>query len=275
MIKALVISTFTLGLSAQVIGYQIPDKGLRHDIDSFYNEKFDYSKFPGRITDVNKSRTIFKVKSENLNIRFFKAGDLVKFKIPKAKVLTKNKCEGYIRGVEQSYFVIYVSNLLKCYESNKILRIGTQVNFESEVLSRRVLEASQYRKTLVARKSDFMKQLNNINNYLWSFEEHKAVKAAEFDKKILELKKLKEQALDQLILSKSDKIRLQKELIGRLDQIDSDLEFYRPTNHELLSDRWNMDYDASPPVSRRPMKMKYDSEDTKRSRWHSSKRDFK
>lgn len=75
-------------------------------------------------------------------------------------------------------------------------------------------------------------------------------------KKILELEKAKEKAMELLLHKKQDQIRLQKELAFRLDELDKDLEFYRIDNNDLLVDRWHLDQDLGLPVGRRPQKIK-------------------
>ena len=124
--------------------------------------------------------------------------------------------------------------------------------FSSRRLKERVGDASQYRVLLLKRKQDFFKQLNSVNHFLWSFDQQRVLTAVDYDKKIILLKKAKENALELLIHKKRDKIRLQKELVFRLDSVEKDLLFYRIDNNELLVDRWHLDHDLGLPVGRRP-----------------------
>ncbi len=227
-----------------------PKEVLKLDPDSFYDTSFDYSKFSGRVTDRDSTSSIVKISSENKNIKFFRAGDLVEFKIQNNK--ESDQCQGYVRSIEENYFVMYVKDLIPCFPKEEYFRRGTVLVMSSSKLSTRVREASVYRGTLINKKKDFMGQLNGINQDVWNFEEKKIQVAAEFDQKIVELEKQKTRALDQILSQKNDQTRLQKELAYRLDTIDKELNFYRVEKEDLFFDRWHLDHDLGYPVYERP-----------------------
>ncbi len=221
--------------------------------DSFLDSDRNYKTFTGRVTDRDLNTNILKVSSENKNIKFFRAGDLVRFKVVK---VGKGLCEGYVRSVEDGYFVIYLKDIYPCFGSKKYFRRGSLLAFNSERLGQRVKDASFYRIVLLKRKKDFFNQLNQVNHFLWSFNQQKVLTAADYDKKILLLKKKKENALELLLHKKQDQIRLQKELAFRLDSVENDLKFYRIDNNEPLVDRWHLDHDLGLPVGRRPQRQR-------------------
>lgn len=223
-------------------------------LDTFYDPTIDYSKFPGRVTDRDISTSILKVTSENANIKFFRIGDLVEFNV--AKLEDKDKCQAYVRSVEKGYFVIFVKDLYPCWKGSEYFRRGTQLIFYSTTLAQRVKDASLYRNILLRRRKDFFRQLNEINHFIWSYDQERLKLASEYDQKIIQLEKAKEQALSLLSVKKRDQIHLQKELIYRLDNLDKDLDFFRVEKSELIADRWFLDHDLGHPVSRRPQKIK-------------------
>ena len=139
-----------------------------------------------------------------------------------------------------------------CFPKEEYFRRGTALIFQSVKLAERVREASVYRASLINKKKDFLGQLNNINQNIWNFEEKKIQIAAEFDKRIAELEKEKIKALDQALSSKTDEIKLQRELGYRLDNIDKELRFYRIERGEPLFDRWHLDQDLGYPVYQKP-----------------------
>lgn len=222
--------------------------------DSFYDDKTDYSKFSARITDRDKSANIIKITSENRNIKFFRAGDEIHFNIASHK--SKSKCVAHVRSVEPRYFVAFVKDLNPCWGSEEYFRRGTVLVIESYRLAERVREASIYRRVLLNRKKSFFGQLNSVNHFVWSYNQQKVKVAAKYDKKIMEVQKRKQTALEELQLDKKDQVYLQKELIFRLDSIDKDLEFYRIESDELAIDRWHMDHDLGIPVGKRPAPIK-------------------
>lgn len=229
---------------------KLPKETLKIDTDSFYDPKFDYAHFSGRVTDRDATTSIVKVSSENRNVKFFRAGDLVEFKIQNNK--DSDYCQGHVRSIEDHYFVMYVKDLFPCFPKEEYFRRGTALIMQSEKLAVRVREASVYRASLLNKKKDFMLQLNGINSDVWNFEEKKIQVAAEFDQRIAEIEKEKTKALDALLAQKNDQVKLQRELAYRLDNIDKELIFYRIEKDELLLDRWHLDKDLGYPVYEKP-----------------------
>lgn len=228
----------------------MPKKTLKIDADSFYDTKADYETFSGRVTDRDATSSIVKISSENKNVKFFRAGDLVEFKVESRK--EGDYCQGYVRSLEPDYFVMYTKDLFPCFPKEEYFRRGTALVMHSEKLAQRVREASVYRASLMDKKKDFMGQLNDINNGIWNFEERKVQLAADFDRRMNEIEKEKTKALDELLSKKNDEIKLQRELAFRLDTIDKELDFYRIEKHELLFDRWHLDKDLGYPVYEKP-----------------------
>lgn len=229
----------------------LPKKTLMIDpTDSFYDPHFDYAHFSGRVTDRDKTANVVKISSENRNVKFFRAGDLIEFKIQSMK--EKEYCQGFVRSIEDHYFVMYVKDLFPCYSNDDYFRRGTVLLMHSDKLGQRVREASVYRASLLNKKKDFMGQLNGINTDIWNFEEQKIQVASDFDRRIAEIEKEKIKALDELLSRRNDQVKLQRELAYRLDNIDKELGFYRVEKEELLIDRWHMDQDLGYPVYERP-----------------------
>ena len=233
----------------------LPDKGVT-DADNNFNidPNVDYTKFRGRVTDRNKKGDVLKVKVENNNIKFFKAGDQVFFRINNQH--SKIPCRASIKAVEDFYFVMSVFDWRYCWDKSKYFPRGMQLNFESQLLSKRVYEASQFRKILILKKEGFLKQLNQVNNFLWNYEQKKMQLAAEYDKKINEVKEQKRLALDNLLQNKQEQILLQTELRKRLDQLDTSMKYYQVERQEYLLDRWDMDKDTRIEMGQRPLELK-------------------
>lgn len=216
--------------------------------DSFFDPHYNYSEFTGRMTDRDKSLTLIKISSENKNIKFFRSGDRVTFHLARHR----KRCIGYIRSVEEHFFVLYVKDISQCWGSSQYFRRGAMLVFKSEQLSVRVQEAGNFRIILLKRRRDYLKQLNGINHFVWSFDQERIKLAGEFDEKMTALKKAKQQAMDLLKKKKEDSIHLQRELSYRLDKLDHDIEYYRIDKDEPKIDRWHLDHDLGKPVEKRP-----------------------
>ncbi len=254
--KIILLSLFSMSFVHANLG--LPNLNNNGFVDkannSVMNPKVDYQSFSGRVTDKDKTGRVLKVKVENNNVKFFKAGDEVSFNINTKD--TDLPCRANVRSVEDFYFIIYVKNFANCYSEDKYFPRGVILNFHSPTLAMRVFEASKYREILLLKKDGFLTQLNNINNYLWGYKQEKIRVAAQYDEKINELKRQKRLAIDGLLKLKQEKILLQSELQSKLNTLDGSLQFYRVERQEYLLDRWNMDHDGITPVSQRPQKLK-------------------
>jgi len=239
---------------AVVLVPNLPNEGVVDpDNRSAIDPNVDYERFSGRVSDKDDSQRVFKVHVENNNTKFFRAGDPVEFKVN----LKDNKdfCRGFVRSVEDFHFTIYVESLSPCYSSKEYFRRGTVLNFYSKVLALRVFEASKYREQLVLRKEDFLKQLNGINHFLWTFDQQKVKTAADYDEQINKLQREKRRALDDMITLKQERLVLQNELMKKLNELDESLLFYRVERQELMTDRWQLDHDQGLPVGHRPQEI--------------------
>jgi len=234
--------------------YQEEMEKEKKELDSFFDQKMDYSRFTGRVTDRDEGGDILKVSSEMKNIKFFRTGDELKFKIAARE---SRSCLASVRAIEDGYIIIWVKDLSSCWSSQDYFRRGTLLVFESNQLQDRVRDAALYRLVLLKRKKDFFMQLNNINHFLWSFEQQKLKTAGEYDQRVLMVQKEKEKAMEDLVSRKQDSLKLQKELSYQLDQLDRDLEYYRIDKDEPKIDRWHLDHDLGLPTSRRPTPPRY------------------
>lgn len=228
-------------------------RGVYEGVDSFYDETIDYANFSGRVTDRDDTANVFKISTENSNAKFFRIGDPLTFRVSNFE--KREPCKANVRNVEDGYFVVFVSDISPCFDQ-EYFRRGNVLLFNAPVLAQRVKDASLYRVVLLRRKRDFFKQLNDINHFVWTYDQQKVLVASEYDQQIIELNKKKQEALDSLITKKEDQLRLQRELMRRLDTLDSDLEHYRIGNEELHVDRWHLDHDLGHPVDHRPQELK-------------------
>ncbi|MGB0455118.1 MAG: hypothetical protein ACPGJV_15520 [Bacteriovoracaceae bacterium] len=205
------------------------------------------------MSDKDPTGTILKVSSENKNIKFFRAGDQVQFSV---QTKPDDKCKGHVRSIEEGYFVIYVADIQNCWKEHSYFRRGTLLIFDSPQLEARIKQGSSFRHLLVKRRKDLFGQLNDVNHFLWTYDQQKVLLAAEYDKKILGIQKRKQREIEDLISKKRDFQKLQRELIKKVEELKRDLDRYRVEKNELYVDRWHMDQDLGLPVDRRPQPLK-------------------
>lgn len=217
-------------------------------------ESEDYSKFYGRITDRNVRGDILKIHTENPNIKLFQAGDIAKFYL--ASKQDQSPCVSYVRDVEDNYLVVSLNNLDQCWQQFGGIRRGAILKFDSEMLAKRIVDAGVFREVLIKRKNDYVKQLNDVNNFLLNFKQNKVKEVAKIEQEIIQLQERKLKKINELNIQRKDYIHLQRELNFRLDKLDDDIENYRLERVELLRDRWARDLDFGKPYGNRPQDIK-------------------
>lgn len=233
----------------------LPEEGVTDRPNNGYiDPDVDYERFMGRVTDKSNKGRILKIKVENNNTKFLNAGDQLEFTVSEQKGL--GYCHASVRSAEDHYFVIYVEDFAACWGRDRYFPRGMQLNFRSKVMATRVFEASKFREILILRKEGFLKQLNDINHFLWTYNQQKIRTAADYDEKINELRRQKQLALDNMLQRKQESIMLQLELTRKLDELDKSLDHYTVERNEHMLDRWNLDHDQALPVGQRPQAMK-------------------
>lgn len=233
----------------------LPSKGVvQGDGSHFIDPNINYESFMGRVSDKDRTGKILKVKVENNNTKFFRAGDTVYFKVNKHN--GTRSCRASVKGVEDYYFTIKVHDYSPCWPKKRYFPRGMQLNFQSKILASRILESSKFREMLILRKEGHLKQLSDINNFLWTYTQQKIKTAAEYDERINELVKEKQQAVDSLLQKKQESLVLQVELNRKLDELEESLNYYRIERKEHITDRWNLDHDQELPFGQRPQKVK-------------------
>lgn len=233
---------------------QLPDEGVvSREQQAFMDHELDYVRFTARVTDRDPLTRILKIQAETLNTRFFRAGDRLDFSIDNRS----GSCRALVRNIEKNFVTLFVPNVRQCKEYDDYLRRGSKINIVSVDFHHRVKEASSFRKSLITRKEDFLKQLNQINHFLWSYDQIKQELGADYDEKIVEMERKKQQDLDELRSKKEENVILQKELQKKLTDLDKELDFYRIERQEWLTDRWDLDHDLSLPFGPRPQEEKF------------------
>ena len=207
---------------------------------SHYDKNFDYSRFIGRMTDRNKPGNTFKVFSKNTNVKLLRSGDQVFFKYPFG---SKHYCKGSVRNTEDhDYFVIYAHDLSPCLRKGEIgIRRGSKLHFLSPGLLKRVHQAHLQHQVLIKRRAQFLKQLDEINHFIWTYQQQKIKTSAKYKEEMVKLQQDEQRALDILREKKKDGFLLQREFNQRIDKLDQNLHFYRIEKTEKIKESWKQD----------------------------------
>ena len=225
-----------------------PGVDTAKEFEAYYNPDGDYSRFWGRITDSDDAHRTLKIRPETNNARFLKIGDLVTFKIGSRRQ-RREYCRGYVKSQEEGYFLLHVEEVSLCWDEHYFRR-GYILQFTSDVMTSRVRDASLFRTKLLQKREDFYRQLNDINHFIWSYDQQRILAVSSYDQKIMELQRQKRRALNSLVSKKDDYLKLQKKMSRELALIDQDLEFYKPEAPGEFSDSYNNDLTV--PLIRKP-----------------------
>lgn len=215
-----------------------------------YEPQQDYSRFMGRVTDKNREENILKVETEAGNARLLKTGDMVEFR-PQYLGIPGGLCRGFVRDTEEKHIVFSVEALSLC-SKKEYFRRGTLLSFFSPVLPRRVRDAVTLRARLLERREDFYNQLNDINHFIWSYDQQKVLARTGYERQIADLRRRMARSLNALISKKNDYIRLRGELARRLDAMDKDLAFYALNAPSRQKEFWEYDHESNLPVLKGP-----------------------
>ena len=208
--------------------------------ESHYNKDFDYSRFIGRMTDRSKPGNILKIFSKNTNVKLLHSGDRVYFKYPFG---SPHYCKGSVRNTEDpDYVVIYAHDLTPCLRKGEIgIRRGSKLHFLSHKLPERVRSAHQQHKVLLKRREQFLKQLNDINHFIWTYQQQKIKTSAKYKEEMVKIQKEEQRAMNVLEEKKKDGLLLQKEINQRIDKLDENLLFYRIEKAQKIKESWKQD----------------------------------
>jgi len=226
-------------------------KKLKEKLDTIFDSNLDYKKFSGRMTDRDKVGDILKVFTENKNIKFFRPGDPLEFRLPNQ---SDSFCRAFIKIVEKNYLTLYVKNLFSCFKKGEYMRRGSQMSFNAPILEERVKDAGLYRVVLLRKKEEYWDQLRRMNQFIWNYDQKKVKVSANYDKRIVALENKKRRELDILLGKKRDQVLLQKEIVKKIEMLDNDLDFYIIDQYEPELDRWHLDHDLGLPVGKKPQK---------------------
>ena len=254
--KIIVIICFLLNLSiyAAQPGGNLPNQGVMGKVGGeIFDPSIDFAHQTARVSDIDDGRTIFKLNFENNNIKFLKSGDIFKFRILNN---SKDMCQAQVRKVEDFFVTVEIATLAPCWKSTEYFRRGTILEVDMPVLEQRVYEASNYRKTLVQKRVDFLNQLKELNNFLYNYDQEKVKLIVEYDERMARLMEEKKKAVRALMAKRKESYSLRQKLKKELDKADNQLDFYRIERQEPLVDRWHLSRDLGIPTSKRPQGQK-------------------
>lgn len=195
------------------------------------------SVFGGRVSAVNQTAELVRVKIDFKNMKFLNKKDKIDFW---NETNPQNKCQTYVVAKSNDYILLKVPNFDVCITKVHITT-GSWLNFESQDLDKNLVIAKELVSILIKKKTALDARLDRHKKELETYTD----KVEAINKRYLVLReKLELEWRKEVSDLEEDKIMTQKtfqETQARLDDINHKLEQYRVNDTNLEEDRWALD----------------------------------
>lgn len=193
--------------------------------------------FSGRISKINKTISIIRLKVDFENVKYLNPKDKVEFWDEKNGLL---KCKSFVVGRSADYVMLKVTDYSYC-EKLILLTNGAFFKLYSEDLKNNILMGKEVLSILLKKRMAIKGQLESRNKDVLSHLE----RVEAINSRFQNLKtKLEEEWKKELYAIEEDKvfaIRAEKDLEKRLDEVDKKIELYKIRDENLKLDRWSLD----------------------------------
>lgn len=193
--------------------------------------------FPGRISKLNPSLSLMRVRMNFSNAKFLRENDSVEFW---NEGHPQKKCFGAIAGKSAEYFLIKVTDWNNCVQKVGF-SVGAYILFQSSDLEKTLAIARDMVKILLQKRLVLENMLSNKKVKLDDQISQVEAINSNYQAMIERIKNEWNNALKNLQDSKSDSERQVNSYQAQLDDLDFQLEKYRVENENFKKDRWSLD----------------------------------
>lgn len=228
-----VLSTFTAHAVVNVVGGSSPSNG------SLSKNPVEMATFPARVSRINNTAGLIRVRVEFKNAKFLNKGDKLEFW---TEANLKNRCVAHLEARSTEYLLMRVPEFESCV--NKVsLTVGSYMYFWSKDLENNLKTAHELVEVLMKKR---MALLAKKRRHERDMEGHlERVEAINRRYEVLR-QKLEAELHNELQDLEEDKTRQYvsfKQAESRLNELESKLESYRIHDHNFTLDRWSLDPD--------------------------------
>lgn len=195
------------------------------------------NQFSGRISRLNPSARLARIRTDFANIKFLNRRDRVEFW---NESYPHQRCVAQVEGRTNDYLLLRIPEYESCIRKVHFTT-GTHLNFESADLKKTVVLAKELvgilLKKRLAMKAKKERHQRDLDGHVEKVET--VNKRYEILRQKLEIEWQKE--LASLEEDKAKTFTEFKSAEARLNEIDLKLEAYRVEDHNLKLDRWSLD----------------------------------
>lgn len=197
----------------------------------------DQTEFPGRVSRLNETAKLMRVRVDFSNMKFVNKGDKLQFW---QHLYPKRKCRGEVMARSQMYFLLKVFRYDDCIKRVNI-RSGASLRFFGEELSKNIKTAKELIDILLKKRLALQSKLKREASALEKYNEKIDIVSKRYETlyRKLEAEKLREMEFlkkDQAVLFKD-----YKETETKLRDVRKKLEIYKVEDSNFKLDRWSLD----------------------------------
>jgi hypothetical protein len=193
--------------------------------------------FSGRISRINKTISVVRVKVDFDNIKYLNPKDKIEFWDERNDT---QKCKSYVIGRTSDYLLLKVPEMKFC-EKYLYFTTGSYFKFFSEDLLNNIKMGREVVGILIKKRMGVQGQMDVRNKELLSHMERVNTINARYQSLREKLEQEWQKELHALEEDKTYSLRSYKDLERRRDEIDQKLEQYKLKDENLTLDRWSLD----------------------------------
>jgi hypothetical protein len=197
----------------------------------------DNAIFSGRISRLNKTAKLMRVRVKFDNYKFLNVKDRVEFWNDSNRV---KRCLSFVEARSPEYMLVRVPNYDQCI-SQVYLTVGSYLKFYSKDLRDSLSIAKDLTKVLLKKRLALTARLNRYEKNLSTYDDKLEALNKRFEilRQKLELEWSREIA--DMEEDKIDIYKNYKNTEARLNELEHKIQAYKVNDHNFKLDRWSLD----------------------------------
>jgi hypothetical protein len=195
--------------------------------------------FPGRVSRLNSTAALMRVRTEFKNAKFLNKGDRLEFW---SDINPRRRCVTKVEGRSNEYLLLRVPDYDGCVRS-VYLTVGSYLHFWSQDLENNLVTVKELVEVLMKKRMAMLAMKRRHENDLKTYPEKLEITTQRFDVLKRKLAAEEAKALGELEEAKTRDFVLFKQAEARLNEVESKLESYRIHDQNYTTDRWSLDPD--------------------------------
>lgn len=193
--------------------------------------------FSGRISTLNVAAGLIKVKVDFSNIRYLNKKDQVTFWDQSVKL---DKCRGFILGKTNEYLLIKISTFELCAKLAYV-KEGAYLKFFSQDLVNNLKMGRELVAILKKKRLALLNKVKKSKKEVDSYIEKVDALNGRYSALSLKLQREWKRELSQLEEDKINALRIYKNSLSSLEDVEFKMERYKVEDENLKIDRWSLD----------------------------------